>query len=168
MPVSIKTDRLAEVPSGVSSAPPPASELHDRLSMQHQLAIPQSFASVGANLNMQLKLRALSPQCAGFLTRRSRPGTVQPTLTECFLVTARRRARPSGTWSRNKAAASSSRATRSTQAEGPEEKKQADAERPWGVSDPDFPADSFGDKCPDRHVPSTAHLSGDTFWTNPQ
>lgn len=43
LPVSIKTDRLAEVPSRGWFSPPPASELHDRLSMQHQLAFHRAL-----------------------------------------------------------------------------------------------------------------------------
>lgn len=63
LPVSIKTDRLAEVPSGGLVQPATSLlNLHDRLSMQHQLAFHRALPPWGANLNS--KLRALSPQCA--------------------------------------------------------------------------------------------------------
>lgn len=68
-PVSIKTGRLAEVLSGAWFSHPPASATARPSLRATPVGIPQSFASTGANLALWFKLRALSLQCAGFLTR---------------------------------------------------------------------------------------------------
>lgn len=96
----------------------------------------------------------------GFLTRGTR--TVQPTLTESC-SNCQRGPDPAG-HGQEQGCRLLFQSHAVNPSRGPEEKKQADAER-LGSQRPNS-TDSFGDRT-EQTCPKSASSSGDTFWTNP-